>query len=572
MSATILTTSQIIEYIQRFIKSKNPLLDLQPGTDLYDLILHGNSQSASRIFEELQIVENNQSIFTTYGKDLDSISKNYNLTRKRAIFATGFVTFFTTNFTSDIVIPDRTIVSTKGSTTLAGVTYTTVGDYIMLFSQKSIYFSPLTGRYELTIPIKCSVAGSIGNTDDGTMSVVQSNVNQIQGCTNYNSITGGLDEEPDEELQQRCALSWVTSSVGTRDGYRKLFLDQDIVNDALAIGPFDNESVREGVDVYLITNSPLALVSPQAIVYNNDEYTILSNQPTVEIVSIIDTTASNWNMLENVSYTFNKQVTSSISNSSEIGSGASRIEWVDPWNGEASSSSAGGDTLTYTVSGGAVSITGTDAYVNTRVTFTAGSINNVNQTRTVTGFSYNNQTNTSTFTFSPPFSGAITVGDPFTLNPRPNIGDTVNIDYLYNSDIQTLQDFVDQSTLNVVGANIMVKNGLRSNLTLGMNVKLFSGYDFSIVETKISNAINQYISALKFGNDIQLSDIIVVAQTGRGTDYTIFEVDYVDIDTSNDVSFIEYWDGTSEGFSTEDIIELENKEYSVLENLTINQI
>src|SRR4030067_8301 len=201
MPVTILTTQDILSYILAFIKAKNPQLDLQTGSDLYDIILHGNSQVAAKLFEELKNVENLQSIFTTTGVDLDLVARNYNSSRKKATYASGFVTFYTASTTSDIIIPDRTIVGVKGTVGLSGMAYTTIGSYAMLYSQRAANFNSLTGRYEILVPVTATLPGSMGNSDIGMVSIVQSTINQIHGCVKDDPNSGGSDLESDSDLQ-----------------------------------------------------------------------------------------------------------------------------------------------------------------------------------------------------------------------------------------------------------------------------------------------------------------------------------------------------------------------------------
>ena len=566
MATNILTTSDILNYIKSFIKAKNPQIDVQTGTDIYDLIFGGNAQTSARIFESIQEVENLQSVFTTFGSSLDTVSRNYSLVRKPATVSLGYVIFYTTTWTTDIIIPEGTVLSTKNTVGLPNVTFRTIGDISLLFSNKSAYFNSTTGRYESTaIPIACTIPGKVGNVDMGTVTTLQTNIPQIEGITNNDAISGGTDEETDIDLQQRCALSLVVSSVGTQDGYKKLILDNEVVKDVYAVGPFDTESVRSGVDIYALTVSA-PVTYTQTNTYGGANFTELINQPVLDINSVI--AYGTWSMLENVSYQFNKQAQSAYANSTISDSTVARIDWVPSWAGVTLIGSIGGDTFTYAVSGGEISVTSADAYVNTRVTMTLGS-NNPGETQTVLTYSYNTTSNIVTFTTTP-FTNAINAGDPFTLDPRPNIGDSVSINYNYNPDIAVLQDFVEQSQYNVVGANTLVKNGLRGKLALTLSIKVFSGYDFVAAKTKVEGAVSQYINNLKFGDDIQTSDIIVTAQTGIGTDYVITEVDYVSVDTLSSSTFFEHWDETIDDFSAVDIITLSNREYAILKTLTIN--
>ena len=287
MSANILSTKDILVYIEQLINAKYPDMDMQAGTDLYDLVAYGNAQAGAKIFEEISSVEKLQSIFTTEGEDLDLVARNYNLIRKRPTFAAGYATFFTESFSTDILIPDNSVVSTRGSSDLTGIAFRTIGDYAMLFNSKSAYFNAENGRYELAVPITSVLSGIDGNQGINKISLVQSAVSQIDGCINTAPTTGGREEETDSALQQRIALSWVASSIGTRFGYKQFLLNREEVVDAYAVGPFDSDSVRQGIDAYTITSSPLTNYA-QSFVYANDTYTTINNQPLVDLINILD--------------------------------------------------------------------------------------------------------------------------------------------------------------------------------------------------------------------------------------------------------------------------------------------
>ena len=569
MSANILSTKDILVYIEQLISAKYPDMDMQVGSDLYDLVAYGNAQAGAKIFEEVESVEKLQSIFTTEGEDLDLVARNYNLIRKRATSASGYVTFFTESFSTDILIPDNSIVSTKGSSNLTGTSFRTIGDYTMLFNSKSTYFNAENGRYEITIPITALLSGIDGNQGINKISLVQSTISQIDGCINTTPTTGGREEETDQALQQRVALSWVASSIGTRYGYKQFILNRDEVVDAYAVGPFDLDSVRQGVDIYTITSSPLSSFT-QSAAYANDTYTIINNQPLIDLVSVKNASLAPVQLLvEDVSYSVNKQTNGPFSGSNIANDTTARVDWISPWASEVEEVIIQPNTFTMANSGSPldITVTSTDAYKNARTTFTSG--NNNGLTRTVTAFSYDSDNNLATFTTND-FPNPINAGDTFSIDPRPNIGDTVEITYLYNPDIDTVQSYVEQTTANVVGADVLVKTGYQAKLYIDLSINIFSQYDFVTVSTKVENALIQYISSLRLGDDLQLSDLIVVAQTGSGTDYTIVEVDSVDINTESDKTYIIRWDGTSSVFDSSGVISIENREYITLESLTTN--
>ena len=382
-------------------------------------------------------------------------------------------------------------------------------------------------------------------------------------------LLGGRETETDSALQQRVALSWVASSIGTRFGYKQFIMNREEVVDAYAVGPFDSDSVRQGVDLYAITNSPLTNFT-QSFAYANDTYTLINNQPLIDLVSIKNASLAPVQLLiEDVSFEVNKQINGPFSGSNISDTTTARIDWLSPWASEVDVVVTQPNTFTMANSGSPVdiSVISIDAYKNSRVTFTSGSNNGL--IRTVTAFSYDSDNNIATFTTND-FANPISAGDTFSVDPRPNIGDTVEITYLYNTDINTLQTYSDQTTTSVVGADVLIKNGYQAKFYLDLVINIFSQYDFATVKTKVENALIQYISSLRLGDDLQLSDLIVVAQTGLGTDYTIVEVDSIDINTESDKTYITRWDGTSSVFDSSGIIDIENREYVTLESLTTN--
>ena len=561
----ILSTSEILDYISRVITAKYPTIDSQIGTDLYDLIFAGNAQVASRIFEEISRVEDLQSIFTTTGTDLDLVARNYNITRKNPTFASGNITFFTGSFTSDIVIPDNSALSTTGTINLQGISFKTIGDFSMLFNNKSEYFNADNGRYEITVPIQATVSDVDGNQGIGQISVIQTNIPQIEGCTNLAATTGGQASETDTNLQQRAALSWIVSAIGTKDGYKKLLTDLEYVTDAVAVGPFETESVREGVDIYAITTSALS-TSTKSIIYNNDAYTTLDNQPVVDLATVRNKSLAPVQLLlHNVSYTLNKQISNPLAGSATSDSTTARIDWITPWVGSVATVTTQPNTFTFPNSGDML-VTSGDAYKNTRVKFTSGL--NIGLERTVIASSYDLDANIATVTTNN-FPNNISATDDFILDPRPNIGDSIETLYSYNPDIAVIQSFVEQSQYNVVGANILIKVGHRAALTLTGSISVFPQYNFDTVLAKVENALNQYISSFKLGDDLHLSDLIVVGQTGLGTDFTIVEVDFIDFETAITLSYATRWDGVVSGFDGDGVLAMDSREYIELSTLTI---
>lgn len=449
----ILNVSQILSLISNFVKAKNPQADVQPGTDLYDLIFSTNAQTVRTLFEAIQTLQNNQSITTTTGKDLDLIAKNYNVTRRPATFATGQVTFFTTDFSNDIFVPLNTIVSTKGTNVTPPIRFFTTQSAGMSIANKATYFDSTALRYQTKANVIAEIAGISSNVDAQIVSQLVTSVPGIQGTVNDNPIIGGTDQETDVSVQQRCLQSFVSSSVGTLYGYGKLITDNfPEVLDVNAIGPFDAGAIRtDGVDVLTllseatITGNELQVT--ESFIYNTGDpgYTPI-NRPLISIDAVDGTAVG------------------AVRAFIPYPQPSPDFQFIKDTTGAKATSASSADKLSW-------------------------------------------------------LSGI-----------KPDNGSKVFITYTYNKEVQTLQNFMDEDQNKVVGASVLVKTGFVANLTMSLTVVLFSTADPTAARAKVTAALTQYLDTFIFGQPLQMSDILLVAQLGTFTDYVITEVDYVVFD------------------------------------------
>lgn len=454
----VLSTAQMLQYIQDFIKSKVSNVDCQPGSDLYDLLLSSTAQASRRIFDEIERLQNNQSVLTIDTRDLDLIAKSYNIVRRGATFATGEVTFFTTDFTADISIPVNSLVSTKGTNVTSPVRFKTTRTVGMLVANKSTYWNATNARYQVTVPVISEVSGTAGNIDTNIISEMVVSVPNIDGVTNLTPTTGGVSSESDDSVKQRMLQSFVSSSIGTRYGYKKLLTDNfEEVLDVTAIGPFDAEAKRPtGVDLF----------------------TIISN---------IDDVANTITTIDSFQYT-----------TEDTG----------------------------------------HLFVN-RPVISVNEITAVKDTSTWIPIQY--PTLDSDYRFFPDTTGAnalsVNAYDVIKWDSssilRPDNGSTVLVGYTYNAKVQELQTFINLDENKVVGANSLVKLGVEGRAFITITLGYFPNVDVETAKLKVSNALSQFLSEMLFGEDLELSDLVIVAQTGKWSDYNITEVDYVVITDAN---------------------------------------
>ena len=291
-----LSVASMLEYITLFIKAKYPNVDVQPGTDLYDIVFYASAQIARRVSDDIDSLQKNQSVLTTASTDLDLVSRNYNKLRRPATYATGEVVFYTLSFSSDILIPINTVVSTAGTNATPPIRFKTLKSVGMSVANKVTYYDSTALRYQVSTTIQAEVVGTSGNIDAQIITELVSSISGIDGVINEIPITDGTEEETDASLRQRCLESFISSNVGTIYGYKKLITDEYLeVLDTRAVGPFDTDSFRDtGVDVFTIISEQDSITNgvqfSETFTYSNGDigYTPLY-RPVITVDTIFGT-------------------------------------------------------------------------------------------------------------------------------------------------------------------------------------------------------------------------------------------------------------------------------------------
>jgi len=129
------------------------------------------------------------------GLFLDAIAKNFLVERKRATFATGFVSIVRENDSNKQYLPAGTLLTTEDST------FSYQKRYIL---QEQLMFP--AGVSEMQGVIQAERVGVVGNTLSNTITFIKNDTIGILSVTNDDDITNGVDVEKDEELRSRIFL------------------------------------------------------------------------------------------------------------------------------------------------------------------------------------------------------------------------------------------------------------------------------------------------------------------------------------------------------------------------------
>lgn len=212
-------------------------------------------------------------ISTATYKYLDRLGREYGLPRKAATFATGQVTF--TGVETTVILADTLLQSQDG------VEFATISEVT------------ITGGSALAdIQAETGWAGSIGNVEDTTLQLVSPITGVDSEATVTTPLSGGVDEETDDELRARLLQRTQTPpSSGTINDYIRWALEVPGVGRAWALSAEDY--LGPGTVGVVIADSTLNIVDPAVKTAVEDN--ISANKPEVAYVDVNDIDRVNTN-------------------------------------------------------------------------------------------------------------------------------------------------------------------------------------------------------------------------------------------------------------------------------------
>jgi uncharacterized phage protein gp47/JayE len=285
--ASFASFNEIAASIQNTILTSIPNANVLANSVISDVFI--NPQAFE--LETLTVLAYNaslaQSLLTASGNALDYLAANFGIQRNQAQYATGNVTFFTYDPVPQVIsIPSGTLVQTGsgGGSSIVLQFVTTQNAFIAV------------GSSSVTVPVICTVPGSIGNVSVGAINTLSTANIPINGIINNLPTSGGENEEIDESLSLRAQLALSGGNVGTEGAYRSVILNNiSTVVDAQVLPPSNILSRGPGkVDIYIQNSSSFQSASSSQIVPAGStgvtigqNLVILQNQPVTSITSII---------------------------------------------------------------------------------------------------------------------------------------------------------------------------------------------------------------------------------------------------------------------------------------------
>jgi len=146
----------------------------------------------------------------------EAYASNYGETRLSGTASQGQATFFTTKKpTRSIPIPLGSVISG------GGVQFATTRASSIDFERLASFHNPTTGRYQVTVPIRCLTVGTSGNLAAGQINTVVSSLGGGLSVVNASDLIPGEDVESNLALTVRVRNSLASVDSGTERGYFK---------------------------------------------------------------------------------------------------------------------------------------------------------------------------------------------------------------------------------------------------------------------------------------------------------------------------------------------------------------
>lgn len=169
----------------------------------------------------------------------EALCANYGVFRRPGRFARGEVTFYTTKQ------PTRTIPITLGATVSGGsISFRVSSAKTISVDNIGRIFDPISGRYQVTLPVQATTVGSAGNIAAGQVRKVISGVTGLF-VVNASSMFGGDDQETNHDMATRAQNALASVDSGTARGYLQIAADVPGIVQAEVVSAGDSLMMRD---------------------------------------------------------------------------------------------------------------------------------------------------------------------------------------------------------------------------------------------------------------------------------------------------------------------------------------
>lgn len=200
MKLSLQTFTDLVQGMAAAVQSASQqVLNLTVGSTLRALLEANASVGLWMQWLILQVLQMTRAA-TSSGADLDSWMADFALTRLPATNATGMVTFSRLSATLPAFIAPGTLVRTSDSQQSFAVV---AEDALPFWDSVQLGYVLPAGTATVDLPVVATSAGTYGNVQAGTISLIASAVPGVDLVTNAAAFTSGMDAESDPAFRAR---------------------------------------------------------------------------------------------------------------------------------------------------------------------------------------------------------------------------------------------------------------------------------------------------------------------------------------------------------------------------------
>lgn len=469
-------------------------------------------------------------IDTKSGIELEEFVAIFGYGRLKGRAATGEVTF-------NLALPPIQDVQIPSGTAVFVPTLRTNSSINFIINQAGYIAA---GTTSITLPAQCSIIGTIGNVQAGTITGFTNSLG-FSSVTNLSPFTGGSDDESDSQLRDRFKKTFLRNIAGTEDFYLALVLQAIGVKKAKLLGPYNwfvEMLEMDGTNPVTSTNTNSKFTWPEgyAISLNKgevDEHYYIPGTDYVANTSVLPTTVTPSHadlIASNVFAFFEHQYTSKFSRN-------------DPTNGITNKVDVFMDGVQ------AVGVSETIVIPSTNLTYGSGSaptdasrfvradgiampssgtfrLIRLGSTPLVT-YPPSIVVGVTTYTLGTHYVGlkdaTLMAGTErsydailFHTGTQPTPGGTATIDYSYNRLPEVLNSLAKSS--KQITTDVLVHAARTRYLAINLLVVYDNNVSISAVAAQITTELSNFLNNLTFGSWVQFSDIAAVVHNIRGVD------------------------------------------------------
>jgi uncharacterized phage protein gp47/JayE len=292
---------QLVDDAINSIAEKNPDIDFSDGEPLRTF-LEAVMNELDIQYWQIQQTYENSFIETGYGEDLSELVKILGITRLPATQSVGQVKFYReTPAAQDYTIPAGTLVESIPDN---------VGDTIQFETLQNVIL--LSGTTEIYADVQSVDAGANTNITAGRILVINDPPIGIESVINVESMTGGEDEETDDDLKVRAQSALEASGLGTINAIESKLISTpgvksvNVIDMARGIGTMDILVLGETLPMSTTQKNELIAIV-QGIKAGGIDFLI--TEPTVSNVNLnITLTLTSGTVLADVNTAVNEAI------------------------------------------------------------------------------------------------------------------------------------------------------------------------------------------------------------------------------------------------------------------------